>query len=231
MDTTKLTGVIPVSVLTQIPDVMIKFEINTPLRLAHFLAQCAHESANFTLVEENLNYSAEGLLKIFPKYFTAETAALYAHQPIKIASRVYANRMGNGSETFQDGYLYRGRGYIQITGKENYTAFAKSIASPVVIAVTDATPTWQLKQIDLLAKETTAPTTPVEDIVGHPELVATKYPLESGAWFFKSHGLLPICDIGATDDVVTAVTKRVNGGINGLPDRLAQFKKFYPLLA
>ena len=113
----------PENVYCQILDVVIKYKINTPLRLSHFLAQCHHESAGFNVVEENLNYSAEGLLKTFKKYFTQEQANEYAHNKVRIASRVYANRMGNGDEASQDGWLYRGRGYIQLTGKDNYSAF------------------------------------------------------------------------------------------------------------
>lgn len=103
-----------------------QYEINTTNRRAGFLAQCAHESNNFTIKEENLNYSSDGLLKVFPKYFTNKGISdSYAKQPEKIANRVYANRMGNGNETSGDGYKYRGRGYIQLTGKDNYSAFAK----------------------------------------------------------------------------------------------------------
>jgi putative chitinase len=102
-----------------------KYEINTTNRIAGFLAQCGHESNGFTVFKENLNYSAEGLVKTFPKYFPniASTAG-FAKNPQKIANKVYANRMGNGSEESGDGYLYRGRGVIQLTGKDNYKAFA-----------------------------------------------------------------------------------------------------------
>jgi putative chitinase len=123
IDYSKLTKHLPEHVYVQILDVVIKYKINTPLRLAHFLAQCHHESAGFNVVEENLNYSAEGLLRTFKKYFTPEQANEYAHNKVKIASRVYANRMGNGDEASQEGWLYRGRGYIQLTGKDNYAAF------------------------------------------------------------------------------------------------------------
>jgi putative chitinase len=98
------------------------------LRLAHFLAQCGHESGGFRATQENLNYSAKGLNGIFRKYFPTEAAAAsYARQPEKIASKVYANRMGNGTEASKEGFKFRGRGYIQLTGKENYTSFGKSI--------------------------------------------------------------------------------------------------------
>jgi putative chitinase len=107
---------------------MQEFGIDTPQRQAMFLAQAGHESGNFAHVEENLNYSASGLVKIFHKYFPDETSAnAYAKQPEKIANRVYANRMGNGDESSGDGYRYRGRGLIQLTGKDNYDACAKAL--------------------------------------------------------------------------------------------------------
>jgi putative chitinase len=198
MNISRLKGHIPDSVLAQIPDTAAKFEINTPLRLAHFLAQCGHESGQFRVVNENLNYGAKGLMGIFKKYFpTPEKAKLYERKPEKIANLVYASRMGNGPETSGDGYKYRGRGYIQLTGKDNYTAFGKAIG---------------------------------EDIPGNPDLVATKYPLLSAAWFFNKNGLHKLADKGDTDQVVTMVTKRVNGGTIGLADRLKHFQEYYALL-
>ena len=136
----KLKGHIPDAVIAMIPDTAAKFQINTPLRLAHFLAQCGHESGGFRATQENLNYSAKGLAGIFKKYFPTEAAAApYARNPQKIASKVYGGRMGNGPEASGEGYKFRGRGYIQLTGKENYTAFGKSIgedmtANPDVVA-------------------------------------------------------------------------------------------------
>jgi putative chitinase len=124
----KLKGHIPDSVIAQIPDTAAKFQINTPLRLAHFLAQCGHESGGFRATQENLNYSAKGLMGIFKKYFPTQTLAeQYQRNPQKIASKVYGGRMGNGPESTGEGFKFRGRGYIQLTGKENYTAFGKSI--------------------------------------------------------------------------------------------------------
>lgn len=109
-----------------------EYEINSPQRVAAFLAQCAHESGGFKALKENLNYKAESLCKVFPKYFRdMTTATQYAHQQEKIANRVYGNRMGNGDEASGDGYRYCGRGLIQLTGKDNYTAFAESIETPV----------------------------------------------------------------------------------------------------
>ena len=194
----KLKGHIPDAVIAQIPDTAAKFQINTPLRLAHFLAQCGHESGGFRATQENLNYSAKGLNGIFKKYFPTEAAAkAYERQPAKIASKVYGGRMGNGPESTQEGYKFRGRGYIQLTGKENYTAFGKAIN---------------------------------EDILSNPDKVASSYALLSAAWFFNKNGLHKMADGGATDAVVTSITKRVNGGTIGLPDRIKHFKEYYSLL-
>ena len=195
----RLKGHIPDSVIAQIPDTASKFQINTPLRLAHFLAQCGHESGGFRATQENLNYSAKGLNGIFKKYFPTEAAAApYARQPEKIASKVYANRMGNGNEASKEGFKFRGRGYIQLTGKENYTSFGKSIN---------------------------------EDICSNPDKVAVNYALLSAAWFFNKNGLHKIADEGSSDVIVTKITKRVNGGTIGLPDRIKHFKEYYALLS
>ena len=108
------------------------YDINTPQRVAAFLAQCAHESGNFVFLKENLNYKAASLRKVFPKYFpTDELANAYAQKPEMIANRVYGNRMGNGDEHSGDGYRYCGRGLIQLTGKSNYQAFADSIETDI----------------------------------------------------------------------------------------------------
>lgn len=195
----KLKGHIPESVISQIPDTAAKFGIDTPLRLAHFLAQCGHESGGFKVVNENLNYSAKGLLGIFKKYFPTQTLAeQYQRKPEAIASKVYGGRMGNGPESTKEGFKFRGRGYIQLTGKDNYTAFGKAIN---------------------------------EDMTANPDKVATHYPLLSAAWFFTKNGLHKIADQGATDAVVTQITKRVNGGTIGLADRIKHFKEYYHLLA
>ncbi|WP_258039339.1 glycoside hydrolase family 19 protein [Nitrosomonas ureae] len=188
---------VPDVVLGQILDCAEKFSINTPLRLAHFLAQCAHESGEFKAREENLNYSAAGLKKVFAKYFPGNLAESYARQPEKIASRVYGGRMGNGDEASKEGYKYRGRGYIQLTGKDNYSAFSGSIS---------------------------------DDILNNPDLVASKYPLLSAAWFWGARSLNSLADTGAGDEVVAQITKKVNGGLNGLEDRIAHFKNYYALL-
>jgi putative chitinase len=198
MDLNKLKGHVPDTVIAQLPDTIAKFELNTPLRLAHFLAQAGHESGGFKAVNENLNYGAKGLLGIFKKYFpTQEKALLYERKPEKIANLVYGGRMGNGAEPTGEGWKFRGRGYIQLTGKDNYKSFDAVVA---------------------------------ESIVDNPDLVATKYPLLSAAWFFHKNGLHKIADQGATDAVVTSVTKRVNGGTIGLADRIKHFKEYYSLL-
>jgi putative chitinase len=198
MNLEKLKGHIPDGVIAQIPSIQTKFEINTPLRLAHFLAQCGHESGGFKVLRENLNYGAKGLRSIFGKYFPTDALALaYERKPEKIANKVYANRMLNGDEASGDGYKFCGRGFIQLTGKENYTNFGKAIG------------------VDLTAT---------------PDLVATQYPLMSAAWFFHKNGLHKLADGGATDAVVTSVTKRVNGGIIGLADRIKHFNEYYSLL-
>jgi len=108
-------------------DLLATYGINTKHRVAMFVAQCAHESMNFSVSVENLNYSASALVRVFGKYFTPVTAQQYARQPKAIANRVYANRMGNGSEDSGDGYKYRGHGYIQLTGKHNISTFARFI--------------------------------------------------------------------------------------------------------
>jgi len=197
MNLNKLKGHVPDTVITQIPDVMQKFGIDTPVELAHFLAQCGHESGGFRVVNENLNYSAKGLQGIFKKYFpTAQLAESYQRKPEKIANRVYASRMGNGDEASGEGFKFRGRGYIQLTGKQNYTAFGKAIGI---------------------------------DIAANPDLVASKYPLLSAAWFFSKNCLGRCKD--ASDASVLSVTKCVNGGTIGLADRQKHFKEYYHLLA
>jgi len=198
MNIDKLKGKIPDDVITELSEVMDKFAINTPLRLSHFLAQAAHESGNFKHTSENLNYSAERLKVIFPKYFKQQgLAESYGRKPELIASRVYGGRMGNGEEGTRDGFKFRGRGYLQLTGKNNYAEFDKFVS---------------------------------EEILSEPDLVATKYPLLSAAWFFHKNGLNAIADKGADDATVTSVTKRVNGGTIGLPDRIKHFKEYYSLI-
>ena len=195
----KLNGKLPQAVLNELPLVMEKFGISNPTRLAHFLSQVAHESGNFKFVNENLNYGAKGLLGIFKKYFPTEALAkAYERKPEKIANKVYASRMGNGDEASGDGWKFRGRGYIQLTGKDNYSQFDKVVE---------------------------------DDILANPDLIATKYPLMSAAFFFEKNNLWKICDGGADKEDVIALTKRINGGTHGLEDRLAKFSLFNSLLS
>ena len=159
------------------------YEINTPQRIAAFLAQCGHESGGFTVFEENLNYSAQGLCNIFKKYFpTLESAQPYARKPEMIANKVYANRMGNGPESSGDGYKYRGRGPIQLTGKANYTAFAKEMFE-----------NWQ-------------------EVVENPDWVTwdKDFALMSAIWFWNKTGLNKEADIG---DIKTMTRKINGGFI------------------
>jgi putative chitinase len=200
----RLSTKIPQSIMDELPLVMEKFAINNPLRMAHFLAQCAHESGNFKIMQENLNYSADGLLKIFPKYFKKADgspdralAEAYARKPEKIANRVYANRMGNSDEASGEGFKFRGRGAVQTTGKDNYKAFSDFIG---------------------------------EDCVANPDLLLNKYALSSAAFFFHRNKLWDICDKGTAIEVVSAVTRRVNGGTHGLEDRIQKFELFNSLL-
>jgi len=133
LDFSPLRDILPGKVCDQILDVAVRYNINTPIRLAHFLSQCHHESMGFKSTVESLNYSVDGLLKTFPKYFTPSQAGEYARDEMRIASRVYGGRMGNGPEESYEGWFYRGRGYIQLTGKNNYTAFDETVEDNVVI--------------------------------------------------------------------------------------------------
>jgi putative chitinase len=193
----KLHNKIPLEVINELGGVIKQFNITNSFRLTHFLAQVAHESGNFKHLRENLNYSAEGLIKVFPKYFSKETALWYARKPEAIANLVYGSRMGNGDKNSGDGWRFRGRGYIQLTGKTNYKAFSNHIG--------DA------------------------NIMINPDLIATKYPLTSAAWFFEKNKLWAICDEGVHQDVVKKVSYRVNGGYNGLADRLSKTNVLFNL--
>lgn len=169
-----------------------KYGLTTPLRIAHFMAQVHHES-NLKPVQENLNYSAQGLNNVFGKYFISkETAKSYERQPQRIANRVYANRMGNGSEASGEGWKYRGRGFIQLTGKDNY---------------------------ELLSKDTGI------DFVNNPDLLLDEVDaMVSALWFWDKNGLNKYAD----KDDINGITKRINGGNNGIVHRkelLTQYKK------
>jgi len=204
MNTSNLASKISVEAFAHMNNIVSKYNITSHVRLAHFMAQIAHESGNFKAVVENLNYSVDALLSVFPKYFKDKNGVLdkalalkYARNAEMIGSRVYASRMGNGDEASKEGYKFRGRGYLQVTGKDNYKAFSTFIG---------------------------------EDCVANPDLISTKYPMDSAMWFFDKNKLWDICDKGATSEVVTLVTKRVNGGTHGLDDRLSKFNTFVGLL-
>lgn len=199
MNLDKLKTSLPAQVGVFVTLIVNKYKIDKPLRLAHFLSQIAHESGNFKFTVENLNYSSESLLKVFPKYFKDKaTADRYARNPEIIGSRVYANRMGNGDEASKTGFKFRGRGYLQLTGFENYKAFSLFIG---------------------------------EDCTINPDLVATKYPMDSAVWFFNKNNLWSICDQGSSNETITALTKRINGGTHGLADRTEKFKNYHQLLS
>lgn len=189
-----ITDIQDINVLTAatngINDTLAKFGINTPLRVSHFLAQLLHESGNLQFLKENLNYSAKGLTTTFHKYFITEAVATpYARNQEKIANKVYANRMGNGDEKSGDGWRFKGRGYIQLTGRENYTSLSKDTGV---------------------------------DFVNHPELLETiQYAALSAGWFWNKNGLNNLAD---KDDVLN-ITKRINGGTNGLQERIANLNK------
>lgn len=174
--------------------VLPKYGIDTPIRLAAFLSQCGHESMGFTVMLENLNYSAEALMRVFPKYFTLTQAHQYARQPQAIGNRVYANRMGNGNEDSGDGYRHRGHGLIQLTGKDNHRAFAASIGMPL------------------------------DDAMAYMQTKAGA--VESACYYWSTRGLNAVADTG---DVV-ALTKKINGGVNGLAERKALYDKAVKVL-
>ncbi len=164
-------------------------------RGAHFLGQLVHESGTFKYTEENLNYSTASILKVFGKYFDSESEAeTCARNPQALADRVYGGRMGNEGQ----GYLWRGRGFLQCTGKNNYTQFAADMNLP--------------------------------DVMTNPDLVATDYSMESAIWFFDRNKLWDICDEGVNDDTIKRLTKRINGGTNGLKHRATETKKIYEWL-
>ena len=177
----------------------------SPERAAHLLGQSAHESGYFKLTEENLNYSEDALNRVFRRYFGEgkENAAEYARNPEKIANYVYMDEnrskggaLGNTEEG--DGWRWRGRGFLQCTGRTNYRKFAAEMRLP--------------------------------DVMKDPDLVSTEYAFESAFWFFKRNGLFKIADKGVNDDVITEITRRVNGGTHGLDDRLDKTKKIYKWL-
>lgn len=167
-------------------EVFHRYEINTPARQAAFIGQCAHESMNFTRLEENLNYSAEGLMKTWPSRFpTLESAQPYHRNPEKIANKVYAGRMGNGMEDSGEGWLYHGRGLIQLTGKDNYMLASDALNM---------------------------------DFIHSPDYVLVpRYAALTAGWYWNKRNLNKEADAGD----FTGMTKKINGGVIGLADRVA----------
>ena len=167
------------------------FELN-PKRAAHLLGQVVHESGTFKYTEENLNYSVDACLRVFGKYFKSEEEAKpYARNPKALADKVYGHRGGNLGQ----GFAWRGRGFLQLTHRDNYRAFASDMRLP--------------------------------DVMDNPDLVASDYAMESAIWYFRKNNLWTICDQGVTDKVIKKVTKRVNGGYNGLDHRIKETHKIF----
>jgi putative chitinase len=179
--------------LDPLNEVFAKYEINTSLRQAAFIGQCAHESANFSRLEENLNYSPERLMQVWPSRFPdMATAIKYAHNPQALANKVYAGKLGNNREN--DGWNFHGRGLIQLTGRENYERCGKALGV---------------------------------DVANQPNLlVDPHYAALSAGWFWNKAGLNSLAD---TKDYDT-MTKRINGGLNGLNDRKAKIAKALSVL-
>lgn len=159
----------------------------------HFFAQCGHETGNFKRFEENLNYSKEGLLSTFGKYFDDESAEAYARQPEKIANRVYASRMSNGDEESGDGWKFRGRGAIQLTGRFNYQKFAEYMH-------------------DIM-------------IVRRPDRVSEELSFIAAGWFFDKNGIFDMCT-DFEEETIKKITKKINGGYNGLDHRIELTNKY-----
>ena len=167
------------------------FELSAK-RAAHLLGQVVHESGTFKYTEENLNYSVDACLRVFGKYFKSEEEAKpYARNPKALADKVYGHRGGNEGQ----GFVWRGRGFLQLTFRDNYRAFASDMRLP--------------------------------DVMDNPDLVASDYAMESAIWYFRRNNLWTICDQGVTDEVIKKVTKRVNGGYNGLDHRIKETHKIF----
>ena len=185
--------------LDAMDNIFEKTSINSIKRQAAFIAQCGHESAGWSVFSENLNYSADALNRVFPKYFknAGKDAGIYHRKPEKIANVVYANRMGNGSTATGDGWKYRGRGPIQLTGKNNYSQFDKYLVKNNLIS-----------NISITDKP---------DLVSRDADIA----LLSAVWFWEDNNLNNYCD----SFNIKTLTKRINGGYNGLDDRINHYVK------
>jgi putative chitinase len=178
-------------------DILPSYQITSMLRVAAWLAQMGHESEDFCVLEENLNYSAKGLRTVFPRYFPTDALALqYQRNPEKIANRVYDNRMGNGPEESGDGWKFHGRGLIQITGKDNYTHCSNALYG-------------DLRLLD------------------NPELICDMDgAIRSACWFWNSRELNDFAD---NKDMIT-ITRRINGGTNGLTERVERYQRILNIL-
>lgn len=173
------------------------YAFKDPMIGVHFLAQCDHETGGFTRFEENLNYSAKGLMLTFKKYFPEPVIAqAFARKPEHIANRVYADRMGNGPEESGDGWKFRGRGAIQLTGKATYEECAEDLEMPFL-----------LKDLDRFSKD---------------------FAFDSAAWYFWKRGIFELCT--DTDlSTIKKITKKINGGYNGLDHRIELTRKYEKL--
>jgi len=176
--------------LQPLEETFFRYQINTPLRQAAFIGQCQHESANFRVLQENMNYSAAGLMKTWPSRFpTLEAAQPYHRKPEKIANKVYSGRMGNGNEESGEGWMYHGRGIIQLTGKSNYMMASDSLK---------------------------------EDFVRSPDLVLTpRWAVLTAGWYWNKRSLNTVAD----KKDYTDMTKKINGGLIGLSDRVAHINQ------
>ncbi len=205
MDINKLKGLIPASILAILPDALAKYQVNTELRAAHFLAQVGHESGNFAIKTEGMFYTTpQRIVAVWPSRFNMDgsggkkNANDYIKNPQKLAEAVYGGRMGNDQPG--DGFRFRGGGFLQLTGKEAYVGYAKYLGKDIG------------ETADLLRSD-------------------DKYALDGALWeYVLNMGLNAVADTGATDDVITKITKRVNGGTIGLTERIKYFHKYYDAL-
>lgn len=203
----KLSGKVPESILTELTTIAPVFDIDGPKRLSNLLGQGHHESGGFKQLYENLNYSAQSLANTWPNRYAVDPRAKdkvpndlakrLQRKPEAIANNCYANRIGNGNEASGDGWLYRGRGYLQTTGKDNYKALGNYLGI---------------------------------DLVKNPDLVATMYPLASAAFFFMNNVKWTLCDQGTDAMTIERITRKVNGGIHGLDERIRHTQLYYKIL-
>jgi putative chitinase len=207
MDLNKLKGSIPDRILAILPEAFDKYEVNNDLRVAHFLAQVAHESGNFTIKTENMYYSTPArIAEVWPKRFNLDgsggmkNANEYIKNPEKLAEATYGGRQELGNDQPGDGFRFRGGGFMQTTGKEAYKGYANYLGKSVG------------ETSDLMRSD-------------------DHYALDCALWEFALNKKLnPVADTGAGDDVIKTVSKRINGAYTGLPERIKYFHKFYSAL-